>query len=346
MKLLKFLLSLPVVLSAASIPSNPFNRFHEYNSVKIFFLDFLNLKEQVKFLTSCRTLYRLLEAECEKVFEIVSTSENLLPEHSDSTERSYSTASASLKYDILRLLKYYEFETRHDSYHKPLSLELFYEFIRVQFHGQKSVSSFFKDLFACETITKDNTRFFKRFYPIFSPPHSIQITSIPNFPEILLLQLKVQKDHSKLAILIENALVSPYLFEEFFKYLTVEVLKITQNELVQKLNKEFTFLQIAFDPILAHFVFLQNAFVFNCSEYIVAIAFTCHLIQVYIDSISDLLVHEAFCFVLGLVINIVLYNFIYLKYNSFHVINVAYAQRFCFLNWVLDYFFGILGPNY
>lgn len=212
-------LLIPTVLSSSN------NIFLFYINDSVFIknqvLGFLPFKDQINFMLTCRTFYHLLDKELEELLKILSG--NAL---------YYSISPHELKMDIRRLYFYYKLE-RQFGLKDQFSLETFYKII-------EAPSSYFtsnKDVI--KLVEHYNEYLYEKSFRNFYPFIYQECKNIPHFPELSLILLKSKPDREKLLILLQNAIVSPFLFNNFFKYLVQEVFHIERNLLVIKLKDEF-----------------------------------------------------------------------------------------------------------
>ena len=209
------LLFLPLVFSSAV---NQFEKFIEPGFIKNTFFVFLTLQERMKFALTCRRYY----------YEFIETEYDQLIKEIPSPHDSYRTAQESLKADIRKLWRYFTLEMIARKRNDKFTIDNFYEMM---------VGSFFTADFVKSAIQSANFREIDSVLGfIFSGYGNIVD---PCFPEISLILFKTETDQAKKDLLIQNALIFPYLFDPFLKHLTDNVYEIERDELLSVIRIKY-----------------------------------------------------------------------------------------------------------
>lgn len=221
-----FLIFSPPVLSAALNPFKSLN--NDPNLMDSLIFNYLELSQQVKFMLTCRDNYKLLEFEYDFIFEQLTNK-----------KISYSSASKELKSDVVKLWRLLVLESNQRNSYKTFTFEKFFKIIN-DFKPDDEVG-FFLNPFVSSLIKNENEKAYKSIYgSLKNPLYYIKHYEIPHFPNISLLLIDSSPlDFEKRRILIENAAVSPYLFNEFFKYLAEEFYKVPRHKLPEKISSDF-----------------------------------------------------------------------------------------------------------
>ena len=201
--------------------SNQFVKFHDALFIREHILSYLPINEQVQFMITCRDFSRLFDAEYENLFKSVL-----------GRNASYKDASDAMKADIKKLWKYVRIELsgQTNSRTKFEAAGLFYDLIDSKRNNSLELFKAFID---------DNYDNYKNYYGS-SLGGGIGLFSYPYFSQLSLILLKSNPEITERCALIKNACYMPFLFKDFFKYLTKYVYGIKRKDLCEKLKNDYS----------------------------------------------------------------------------------------------------------
>lgn len=157
----------------------------------------------------------------------------------------------------------------------------------------------------------------------------------PHFPDISLQIFKSGIDKEKQAILVENAMSAPFLFEKFFKYLAREFYKVSRDNLHKSIALDYNNLS---SKIFNNYQYLsrQVQLYLACERAILSVAFVWIPYHLQSESIS------VFILIPFLVsFFIVAFNYFeywsHLDYSNFSEITPSQISRYFKFNHLLKY---------
>ena len=218
-----YLILLPLVFSAAIKLNNSPKRNHFQSIIGTGIIqndlvNFLQFKELIKLFHTCHDFCRILDGEYDVFLKELHVSNN-----------SYNCCDDKIKYEIQKLYKYFKIEMSNRISIERFTFPLYYQIIDGTYFTHENVF---------QIIENDN-------FNALNSSSSYEITQkvnfrIPYFPEISLRLLKYQYNQYEIESLIINACKAPHLFDCFFKHLAKNVYGVTRDELVKKIEKDFS----------------------------------------------------------------------------------------------------------
>lgn len=292
-------LLLPIVFSAVL---NPFDRFMEPGFIQRNFLDYLPFHEQLKFMLTCRDYKGFLDVEYERLIKVIPNSH---------------ISKDSLKADIRKLYRYFKLEGEARKCHdEKFSLACFFQMIE---------GIYFTNPHVLSVIQKDNLDLFQSIFTIEYIAY-VQLDR-PHFPQISLNLLKSLSDPNQLALLIQNACVSPHQFDSFFKHLAVNIYAVKRHKLLNRIRKEYPRLTFSIALDTYQYV-LKNAFSYLALESSIICLILLLLANQFVPSAIGL--HSNTILLLMSLQKCI--GFIYrMKYEGFAEYDHAAVRRFCMI---------------
>lgn len=215
MRLIYFISLIPVAFSA--VATNPFDLFKEPGIIQHYFLNYLPLHEQIKFMLTCRQNYQFL---CRDYNQVVL----------ELTGLAYNDVNDDLKTEIRKLWRFFTLEMQYRNSNRRFSLSDFY--------GMISGPYFTNDKLR-HSIFHDNLCEYRLLYAKKISSEFAQYDR-PHFPKLSLILLEAGPSPSQLRGLVLNACKSPHFFDAFFKHLAMKIYKVSRDKLEKRINREYS----------------------------------------------------------------------------------------------------------
>lgn len=303
-----FFFLLPVAFAALLNPFDKLKEIENSESIQKRLLAFLPVKDQMKFMLTCRDFHKLLNQDYDHFIKVIT----------ESRMTSYEEAEEEMKSDIRKLWKYFKIEMESRQVDFPFSIEIFDNMIS---------GIFFWSPNSKDAIQTDNLN---AFCSIFGTDYTrYYCLDRPLFPQIYLNLFKFPhadfEQDSREYFLIMNACRAPFLFDSMFKHLALDVYKVPREYLCSKLDK-YNDLHYLGD-LNAYQLFIQAAYAYFGLERFAMIVAIFVIIDELFRSFAPIVSGVLGALSITLFHVIVLYYY-YFKYDRFDEYDQAALKRF------------------